>query len=393
MAFEALFDPIVVGSKELKNRLAFGPMGMCSADADGCVTDQTLCHYVARAKSGVGLVIVEHTMCVYRYGLAGTGALSIHQDRNTAGMMDLADAIHACGAAAVVQLGLGLGRQAALHLEPVGPSPVPFHVHEGSAPRAVKFFEGLTGPVPRELTEAEIRELEEMYVAAVRRLKQAGFDGVEVHGAHGYLLANFISPLSNRRLDRYGGSLEKRLAFALDLIRRSREAAGNDFILGFRISGDEHVPGGLTLEDTLKIVPILEQAGIDYIHLSSGCMESWKHTFPEKELVILPEAEAVKAVARVPVICPNIHDPEKAARAVQEGRIDILSAARPLLADPQWPHKVREGRLDEIRKCIRCCWCLQTLFQGLRTRCAVNPDVGRERFVPEYWPPPRKRRG
>ena len=393
MSYEVLFEPIRVGKRQLKNRLAFAPVGMCTADRDGGVTDQTLCHYVARAKGGVGLVLVEHTMSQYGYGLPGTGALGIHRDGNLAGMMDLADAIHACDASAVVQLSLGMGRQAALHLEPVGPSAVPFVVREGSAPRGLKFFEGFTGPVPKKLTIAEIEELENFYEAAVIRLKRCGFDGIEIHGAHGYMLANFLSPLTNRRRDRYGGSFEKRLTLALNLIRRSRAAAGDDFLLGFRISGDEHVRGGLSLRDTLRIAVILQDAGIDYIHLSSGMMESWRYTFPEEEGVILPEAEAVKKVVDIPVICPNLHDPKKAADVVRQGRVDVVSLARPLLADPRWPNKVREGRIDEIQRCILCNGCLSTLFQGLSTRCTVNPNVGRERFVPEYFPPPRKSKG
>jgi 2,4-dienoyl-CoA reductase-like NADH-dependent reductase (Old Yellow Enzyme family) len=393
MAYEALFEPVRLGRKEIKNRLAFAPVGMCAADSEGRVTDQVLCHYVARAKGGVGLIIVEHTMSNYRYGLPGSGALSIHADTHLAGMLDLADAIHAFDAAAVVQLSLGLGRQAALHLEPVGPSSVPFEIRKGSAPRGLKFFEGLKGPLPKKLAATEIEELEDLYVAAVTRLKRCGLDGIEIHGAHGYMLANFLSPLTNRRRDRYGGSLEKRLTLARNLVRRSREVAGDDFILGFRISGDEHVPGGLTLEETVKIASVLEKEGVDYIHLSSGMMESWKYTFPEKAGVILPEAEAVKKAVDIPVICPNLHDPEAAARVVREGRADIVSLARPLLADPQWPNKVREGRAGQIQPCILCNGCLSTLFQGFSTRCTVNPNVGRERFVPEYFPPPRKGKG
>jgi 2,4-dienoyl-CoA reductase-like NADH-dependent reductase (Old Yellow Enzyme family) len=393
MGYDSLFEPIAVGKRKIKNRLAFAPVGMCTADPEGRVTDQTLCHYVARAKGGVGLVIVEHTMSNYRYGLPGSGALSIHADTHLAGMLDLANAIRAFDTAAVVQLSLGLGRQAALHLEPVGPSAVPFEVRGGSAPRGLKFFEGLKGPVPRKLTVSEIDELENLYIAAVGRLQRCGFDGIEIHGAHGYMLANFLSPLTNRRKDRYGGSFEKRLTLALNLIRRSREVVGDDFILGFRLSGDEHVSGGLSLEDTLKVAVVLQEAGVDYIHLSTGTMESWKYTFPEEEGVILPEAEAVKKAVDIPVICPNLHDPAKAAQVVKEGRVDVVSLARSLLADPQWPNKVREGRIDEIQRCILCNGCLQTLFQGFSTRCTVNPNVGRERFIPECFPPPRKSRG
>lgn len=393
MAHEALFEPITLRKIKIKNRIAFAPTGMGSADPDGGVTDQSLCHYVARAKGGAGLIIVEHTMSNYKFGLPGSGALGFHRDRNLAGMMDLANAIHAFDAAAVVQLSLGLGRQAALGTDPVGPSPVPYQIPKDSTPRGLKELEGRTGPIPRELPISEIEELEKLFVAAASRIKKAGFDGIEIHGAHGYLLANFLSPLSNRRTDRYGGSLENRLALALNLIHKSREGTGKDFIIGFRISGDEHALGGLSLQDTVQIVTILEDAGIDYIHLSSGIMESWKYTFPDEDGAILPEGEVIKKAVHIPVICPNFHDPQLAIRAVGEGRVDIVSLSRGLLADPQWPSKVREGRIEEIQKCLRCNGCLQTLFQGFHTRCTINPNVGRERFMPEYFPPPRKGKG
>jgi 2,4-dienoyl-CoA reductase-like NADH-dependent reductase (Old Yellow Enzyme family) len=392
MNFDQLFTPIRIGQKELKNRLAFAPTGMGTADDNGGVTDQTLCHYTARAKGGVGLVIIEHTMANLKYGLEGIGALAFHRDRNLAGMYELASTIKSFDAAAVVQLSLGLGREPALQLESFGPSPVPVEFKTGSMPKGLTLFEGITTPAPKELSIAEIEELENLFIASALRIQAAGFDGIEIHGGHGYALAGFLSPHANRRDDIYGGSFEKRLTLALNLVRRSREAVGNDFIIGFRISGDEHIPGGRGIAETQKIAAVLEKEGVDYIHLTSGTLESKKYTFPEKEGVILPEAAALKEVVGIPVICPNFHDPELALDAVEKGKVDVISLSRSLLADPMWPNKVREGRIDEIQKCILCNTCLKTLFTGFRTRCAVNRDVGRERFISEYFPPPRKGR-
>jgi 2,4-dienoyl-CoA reductase-like NADH-dependent reductase (Old Yellow Enzyme family) len=389
--FSTLFTSISLAGKTIKNRLAFAPTGMGTADDHGGVTDQTLCHYVARAKGGVGLVILEHTMSNLKFGLEGIGALGFHRDRNLAGMYDLAHAVKACGAAAVVQLSLGLGREPGGELEPFGPSPVPVEFKPGSMPKPLKLFEGIVGPTPKELSIPEIEELENLFISSAVRIKTAGFDGIEIHGAHGYALASFLSPHANRRNDKYGGSFENRLTLALNLIRRSREALGKDFIIGFRISGDEHIPGGRSIEETLKIVKIFETEGIDYIHLSSGTLESKNFTFPDLEKQIYPEAAAVKSAVNIPVICPNIHDPEFAAQVVGEGKVDMVSLSRSLLADPQWPNKVREGRIKDIRKCILCNTCLKTLFTGFHTRCAVNPGVGMERFVPEYFPDLRKK--
>jgi 2,4-dienoyl-CoA reductase-like NADH-dependent reductase (Old Yellow Enzyme family) len=248
-------------------------------------------------------------------------------------------------------------------------------------------MEDSTGAAPRELKTAEVEELEELFVESVLRIKTAGFDGVEIHGAHGYLLAEFVSPRTNTRTDKYGGSFENRLTLPRTLIRKLRDRLGPDFVLGYRISGDEHVPGGLTLEDTKEIVPILVAEGLDFIHLSSGCMEAMRYLFPDKEGVILPEAKAIKEVSKVPVICPNIHTPSVAAQAVAEGQADMVSLCRSLIADPEWPNKVREGREDQINKCILCNSCINNLWRLFGTRCAVNPAVGKERFMPEYYPP------
>ena len=393
MNCDSLFNPVKIGKKEIKNRIAFAPTVMATAGPDGEVSDQALCHYTARAKGGAGLIIVEHTMAHNRYGFSGNGGLCFHQDKNLAGMMDLADAAHAFDAAIVVQLSLGVGRASGRGKESVGPSRVPLKIPERSMPEKLKMFEGFSGPETRELPISELEELEDLYAEAVFRIKKAGFDGIEIHGAHGYFLAAFLSPFTNHRNDRYGGSKEKRMTLLLNLLRKSREAAGDDFIIGLRISGDEHIPGGRSLDETLKIVSVAEKKGIDYIHLSSGTLESWKHTFPEKEGAILPEAEQVKKAVGIPVICPNFHSPSLADQAVSGGKVDMVSLSRSLLADPQWPNKVREGRVDDIQKCVWCYGCMLTLTQGLRTRCLVNPDVGRERFMPEYFPPPRKRRG
>lgn len=388
MDYAKLFEPIMIGKQEIKNRIAFAPTGMGTADEVGGVTDQVLCHYVARAKGGAGLIVIEHTMSNYKYGLAGSGALGFHRDRNLAGMFDLAHAIAACDAKSVVQLSLGLGRESG-----VGPSAIPVTYPPGSMPKSIRHFEGASLPVPRELSVEEIEELENLFIASALRIQRAGFDGIEIHGAHGYLLASFLSPHANQRTDAYGGSFEKRLTLALNLARRSREALGEKAIVGFRISGEEHIPGGLSLSDSQRIASAMEDAGADYIHLSSGTLESKTHMCPPEEGTILPEGEAMKQAVRIPVICPNFHSPNLAERAVGEGQIDMVSLSRGLLADPQWPNKVREGRVDDIQKCLLCNSCLRFLFEGYHTRCVVNPNVGRERFIPEYFPPPRKSRG
>jgi len=384
---DKLFEPIKIGSVTSKNRIAFAATGMGTAAPDGSVTDQTLCNYVARSKGGAGWITVEHSTCTDKYGV---GVLCFHSDRQLRGLRDLADAIHAFGAVAIVQLGLGHGRQGnpiRLGTGLVAPSPLPYRIEKGSSPRGLRWMEDSIGAPPRELTTAEVEELEELYVDSAERIKTAGFDGIEIHGAHGYLLAEFVSTRTNKRSDKYGGSFDNRLTLPINIIRKVRKRLNPDFILGYRISGDEHVPGGITLEVTKKIIPILVAEGLDFIHLSSGCIEAMKYLCPEEEGVILPEARSIKEVSEVPVICPNIHTPSLARTVIAEGQVDMVSLCRSLIADPDWPNKVREGREDQIEKCIRCNSCISNLWRLFGTRCVVNPSVGKERFIEKYYPP------
>ncbi len=388
--YEKLFEPITIAKVNVKNRVAFAPTGMGTAGPNGEITDQSLCHYIARAKGGAGWITIEHSMCTYKHT---KGPIGFHTNLNFRGMWELSHAIHAFGAAAIVQLSIGLGAQyfrgRRTEVELVAPSPIPYRVPAGTICQGLKHWEGTEGQMPRELTTEEIEELEDDFVRAALRIKQAGFDGIEIHGAHGYLLGAFLSPLSNQRSDRYGGSFENRLSLLQNIYRKTRAAAGSDFLLGFRISGDEHIEGGLSIEDTCRIAQIMEKEGVDFIHLSSGRYEALNHLFPDKEGVILPEAQAVKnAVDKVPVLCPNVHSPSLAEHAILEGMTDVISLSRGLIADPEWPNKARDGREEEITRCILCNNCLKTLFSGFSVRCAVNPEVGRERFLPEYYPPP-----
>ncbi len=384
-----LFEPIKIGHLEVKNRIAFAATGMGTARPDGSITDQNICHYSARAKGGAGLIIIEHSLCTRKHWKSGVPIISFQASNAMVWMKDLVDAIHHSGAKVFVQLSLGLGRQTSPKVtgtELVAPSPLPFFVPEGSTPKALHHYDGMAGATPRELTTEEVMELERDFVSATMRIKKAGFDGIEIHGAHGYLLADFISPLVNMREDIFGGSYEKRLTLPLNLIRKTRETGGANFVLGFRISGDEHIAGGLTIQDNLELLPMLAKAGLDYIHLSSGRQEAFKYLFPEQEGTILPEAEAIKDVVDIPVICPNIHDPLLAERVVQENRVDMVSLSRSLLADPEWPKKAQEGRVREIRRCVFCYNCLKSLWDGFGTRCSVNPEVGHERFIAKHQP-------
>jgi len=219
------------------------------------------------------------------------------------------------------------------------------------------------------------RGLVELFVRGARIVKAAGFDGLEIHGAHGYLLAQFLSPLSNQRDDAYGGaSSAGSNSRSTSSARRGRRSA--PISPGVPDQRRRAHAGGLTLADTVEIVPRLVGEGLDFIHLSSGWNGALRWMFPEKEGVILHEATEVKKASKVPVICPNFHDPQTAETAIAEGKTDMVSLSRALIADPNWAAKAKVGRADEITKCVFCYKCLTTFSAGTGARCSVNPRSG-----------------
>ena len=390
---ERLFEPIKINQLQVKNRICYAPTGKAHSTEDGYVTDQALCYYVARAKGGTGLIIVEVCLPIAKFARPVSKLLGCWNDSHLPGLKDLADAVHAAGAKVIVQVTMGFGSQAMAPIggEVVAPSEVHSAIRPGTSPRGLKFMEGVEGMPPRPLTRNEIIEMEDAFAAGAERIYKAGFDGLEAHGCHGYLIAEFLSPYSNRRQDEYGGSFENRLRLPLNLLKKCRDRVGPNFVIGFRMSGDEHIEGGYGLKDAQKIALKLEEGGADYIHLSSGRYESWNHMFPDEEGSMLEEAKVIKKAVGIPVICPNIHNPLTGEKAIQDGMTDMISLSRGLIADPAWANKTRSGKLKEINRCIRCNTCLKGLFSGLSLRCAVNPEVGWERFIPEYYPPIRRK--
>jgi 2,4-dienoyl-CoA reductase (NADPH2) len=263
---------------------------------------------------------------------------------------------------------------AAKNLKPVAPSPVKF-----------KF-----GVVPHELTVAEIKHLENQFVAAAVRVKNAGYDCVEIHGAHGYLIGSFMSPYTNRRTDEYGGSIENCARFACEIIRGIKEKCGKDFPLLIKVNAldrldKKEAPVQLTPDIITAIAPYLEKAGVDEIHLSGGTHEApmWSAVGPYyvPKAAFAGYAAQVKSSVKIPVgVINRINDPVLADELIIEGKVDLVWMMRPLVADPELPKKAEEGRLDEIRTCIACNTCHDILCQGWfhETRCAVNPDAWRE---------------
>jgi 2,4-dienoyl-CoA reductase-like NADH-dependent reductase (Old Yellow Enzyme family)/thioredoxin reductase len=370
--FPKIFEPAFLGPLEVRNRLIMAPMGSRLSNENGGVSPWQVDYYAERAKGGVGTIIVEITGVDSPRGVASPQTLTIHEDFYIGGHNELVEAVHAHGARILLQLAhVGRNRRFAMGVQPVAPSPIPN-----------RFF----GVTPRELSREEIEDLVKKFIAAALRAQTAGYDGVELHGAHGYLIGEFMSPLSNRRKDRYGGSLEKRMTFPVEIVQGIRRAAGPRYPILFRFSADEFEEGGTTLQESKKAAKILEEAGADVLHVSAGTYDSMATviepmSYPEGWKIYL--AEAVKSAVKIPVIGVGvIRSPEFAERTLKEGRVDFIALGRALLADPHWPRKAREGRLKEIIPCISCNECIGgRTFRSLHVRCAVNPATGREGWL------------
>ncbi len=365
-----LFTPLRIGSLELKNRIVMAPMATHYADETGAVTERLRNYYAERARGGAGLIAVESGY-IHPLGRGGIRRLGLHEDRLIPGLKGLVDAVHAEGAK-ICSLLHHAGRQVKVE-NTAGQYPV----------SASSLPAGMEAVVPRTLKIPEIEELVEAFGQGARRSLAAGFDAILIHAAHGYLIHQFLSPLSNIRRDRYGGTFSRRLRFLQEIVLRCREAVGRDYPLMVRISASEFIPGGITLKDGQKIACSLEEWGVKAIHVSGGThdtveMEIQPMAIPRGCLVHL--AEGIKRAVRIPVgTVGRIVEPKMAEEILQQGKADLIAMARALLADPEFPRKAMEGKFEDIRPCIACLQgCRDHLYHGLPITCLVNPQAGKE---------------
>ena len=400
MSYESLFQPIKIGRVEIKNSLGMAPMNI-NFTREGYISEQHMAYFAARAKGGTGLIMTE----AIRTSEEGTNRTfydnpHMWKPAHQKGLSELAETVHYFGAKIFVQMNIGPGPQGSSKktgLQPRASSPVAFEVPKENVPRKfLPFIEkgevyiSFKGELPREMTVDEIHAETERFAKSAKMAMVTGVDGIEIHAAHGYLLHSFLSPRFNQRTDMYGGSLENRMRFLLEVVRATRQSVGDKAVVGVRTSSDEHMPGGFTIDEVKIIVKELEKEGINFYHLSGGSYEAMKYLFPDEDGTELEDAKALKSAVNIPILVSSVHDPELANRAIRDGMCDMILHGRPLIADPEWANKVKEGRVDEIVKCKRDLLCLMRLFQGLPGRCSVNPDFGRERYMPEYWRGPTK---
>ncbi|MBI2215885.1 MAG: FAD-dependent oxidoreductase [Candidatus Rokubacteria bacterium] len=378
--FPRLFTPGRLGRLTLKNRILMAPMEKNLATPDGAVTQRYVDYCEARAAGGAALITLE-SMYVDPGGKNHVPQLGLHDDALIPGYRRLADACHRHGALLGAELQFG-GRETSslvTGVQPVAPSAVPCTVLAG-------------GDMPRPLEIGEIRRLVARFAEAARRAVRAGFDVLEIHGAHGYLIGQFLSPFSNRRDDEYGGDVERRLRFPLEVIAAVRDAAGPDVPVLYRISADEHVEGGLGIDDVVEIAPRLEAAGIDLIDVTAGIYESAMWMVQPMEIgpaCLVPLARRIRERVRIPVsVAGRLADPAVAEAVLEAGDADFVTLGRALHADPAMPAKTAEGRLAEIVPCVACLTCSDLLGKNQPVLCLVNTETARER---EYRTRPASR--
>jgi 2,4-dienoyl-CoA reductase-like NADH-dependent reductase (Old Yellow Enzyme family)/thioredoxin reductase len=374
--FKKMFEAGKIGTMRLKNRIALAPMVRNWATEEGLVTERLLNHYRTVAAGGVGMITLGASY-VDPIGKGFLNQLCIHDDKCIAGLKTIADAVHEYG----VKLGAQIfhaGRQTIPKFcggQPVAPSPKPCGVMRFMDPEYT----------PRELSTEEVGRLADSFAEAARRNQEAGLDFAELHGAHGYMINQFFSPYTNERTDKYGGDFVGRMRFALEVVEKVRSKVGPDYPVIMRINGSDFIEGGVDIAYTEKVVKELDRAGIDGFHVTGEIYES----FPQGKMIspmsiqaapLVDLAVAVKQVTGKPVITVGkIYRPQLMEDVLVKNQADFIAIGRSLLADPDLPNKVREGRLEDINFCTTCQGCQDRLFSQLDVQCTVNPWCGREK--------------
>ncbi len=448
MSYEKLFEPIVIGDCKIKNRIAMSPMNMGYTGPMGYPSEQSIAWYATRARGGFGLLITECVVVnPHRWrGGDSLNTLLLTDQRFMRFHSEIVEIVHNYNKCKIfIQLSPGWGRQGHPGHEtqdvPAGaPSSVPMRmearyfnkgwekqiarvakhggvdIYEVMNGLGIKDFDAIrdmndeeynnfhklltmmvhqimpsmshviNGDVPRELSMAEIVDLEDRMAEQAYTAFSVDYDGVEIHSPHGYLIHQFLSPRSNKRTDSYGGDLENRARFLVNIVRKIREKVGKHKPVGCRLSGDDLMPGGITHDEVVQVAAMCRDAGANFINVSQGSYENPQYPFaPDGENDFTRWAPGLKKATGLPIIVPNFMTPDVALKALEDGSTDIVSMGRQSIADPFWPAKVKAGRIKDIVKCTRCQQCYMNLFESRWMQCEMNPTAGREKYYPELW--------
>lgn len=417
MSYDMLFSPMKIGNVEIKNRIVMAPMCMGFGQYNGCATETMMDYYEERAKGGVGLIFTEITRINDITGASSFGQLGMSHDYQIPALREMADRIHKHNCKIMVELhhpgrqnlGLMIGTVPICNIGsklmgnlytkiltqaviPQGKKLQDKHIVPRTVAPSKCERSKMSDSVNRELSVNEIKRIICQFIEGAVRVKKAGCDGVELHAAHGYLIQQFLSPNTNKRTDQYGGSLENRMRFLLEIIDGIRSNCGKDFPIVVRLTVDEMYSEigqngkGYNLEEGIKMAKILSDKGIDAIDVSSAAYDTFNYwleptTFTPGWRKYL--ASEVKKVVDIPVIAANlIRSPKQAETQLEEGTQDFISLGRPLIADPHWPNKVKSGNENLIKRCVCCLYCFESMMKGAYNythgNCSVNPFVGRE---------------
>lgn len=385
--YKHLSSPITIGRKTFRNRMFSAPMGGTDITNDGCIGPKSAAFYELRAKGGAAAVTVSECMV---HKTDGSHAYRLDESilNSLAGATYAADAIRRHGAIPSLELSHS-GMFAGTYMTDKTKQHELVQYGPCDTVRA-------DGVKVKALDEALITEIVHAYGHVASLAKRAGFEMVMIHGGHGWLINQFLSPLFNHREDEYGGSLENRCRFAIRVLKSVREAVGPDFLIEFRMSGSEFVEGGYGLEDGVEIAKMIEPY-VDIIHVSAGTYQktfgiTHPSMFEEHGRNVFLAAEIKKHVSKPVATIGGLNDPEQLEDIIASGKADIVYMARALLADPFLPRKVVENRPEEIVKCLRCFTCMAERAATSTRRCTVNPLIGREMEGDEIQPAPTKRK-
>ena len=358
-------EPVRIGNMWIKNRFVMPPMNTNYSDAHGCLTPEMEKYYIRRAQGGVGMIVLE--------------AVSVSADSKNHGVQPmLYDEKYVPAWSNLIEQIQSYGTKVSIEIAHFGSEAV--LTPRTSASGISRFHDAPVGT----MTVDEIHETQTAFVKTIKNAKMAGADAVTLHGAHGYLIAEFMSPLYNHRTDEYGGCLENRMRFVTEIIAKAKVEVGKAYPIMVRYSVSEFAKGGRTVEDSVEIAKVLETAGVAAIDLTAGVPNAYIFTNPPNGLgdtscMLIPMAEQVKKAVNIPVICANtIRRPEEIEKIINEGKADFVALGRPLLADPDYCNKFLEEKDEEIRHCLSCQHCFRTLDSGRTLRCAVNAETGRE---------------
>jgi len=394
-SFAHLLAPGRIGSMPLRNRIIMSPMGSNLAEADGFCGERIASYYAARAKGGAAMVIMGSVGVAYPRGSGNQMQVAISEDSFIPGLAKVADAVHTHGCKIAVQLqhagaiAVNEPLNGMPFLVPSVPTPKePDWPLDLTAQENKDMFEAFFKPDVKieyqEAGEVEIEWVIDAFAKAAVRAQQAGIDAVEIHAGHGYLLSAFLSPSSNKRTDRWGGTLANRARLLVEIIKRIRATVGEHYPVWFRLDGVEHLKhDGITIEDAIEAAKLGVAAGADAVHVTMYADASRGISFTEAHTVqqpckYVPYAAAIKAHVEVPVITVGRIEPEEADQFIRQGQFDFVAMARKLLADAELPNKLKAGRPDLIRPCIYCYTCISQIFLGSHSRCAVNASTGFE---------------